>query len=155
MIGVSIFGIMKKLRLDNKIRKACQGRARGFTMIEVVIAIALIGLIAVAVMSALATASIALIIADERATAESLARSQMEYVKNSPYDDANDPPEYSPDLASVPGGYYIDIEAVRLDPYGDGTDEDDGIQKITVTVSRDDKVIVTLEGYKRGTEEEE
>ena len=67
---------MKKLRLDSKIRKACQGSSRGFTMIEVVIAIALIGIIGVAVLNALSTASMALIIADERATAESLARSQ-------------------------------------------------------------------------------
>ena len=149
-IGVSIFGIMKKLRLDNKIRKACQGRARGFTMIEVVIAIALIGLIAVAVMSALATASIALIIADERATAESLARSQLEYVKNSPYDETNNPPEYSPDLTAVPDGYDVDIDAIRLNPDPDNPPEDDdGIQKITVTVSRDGEVKVTLEGYKR------
>ena len=143
---------MKKLRLNSKIRKACQGRARGFTMVEVVIAIALIGIIGVAVLSALATASMALIIADERATAESLARSQMEYVKdnnNSPYDDINDPLEYSPDLASVPDGYYIDIEAVRLDPEDDGYDDDDGIQKITVTVSRDGEAIVTLEDFKR------
>ena len=141
---------MKKLRLDSKIRKACQGNSRGFTMIEVVIAIALIGLIGVAVLSALSTASMALIIADERATAESLARSQMEYVKNSPYDNVNDPPEYFPDLGAVPDGYDIDIEAVRLDPEGDGTeDDDDGIQKITVTVSRDGEVKVTLEDYKR------
>ena len=142
---------MKRVRPDSKIRKACQGNSRGFTMIEVVIAIALIGLIGVAVLSALSTASMALIIADERATAESLARSQMEYIKdnnNSLYD-TNDPPEYSPDLASVPDGYYIDIEAVRLDPEGDGYDDDDGIQKITVTVSRDGEVVVTLEDFKR------
>ena len=121
-------------------------------MIEVVIAIALIGIIAVAILSSLSTASIALIIADERATAESLARSQMEYVKNSPYDDTNNPLEYSPDLAAVPDGYYIDIEAVRLDPEGDGNEDDDGIQKITVIVSRDDKIIVTLVDYKRNPE---
>ena len=121
-------------------------------MIEVVIAIALIGVIAVAILSSLSTASMALIIADERATAESLARSQMEYIKNnenSPYDDTNDPPEYSPDLGAVPDGYDIDIEAVRLDPEGDGTGDDDGIQKITVIVSRDGEVKVTLEDYKR------
>ena len=131
---------MKKLRLDSKIRKACQGSSRGFTMIEVVIAIALIGIIGVAVLSALSTASMALIIADERATAESLARSQMEYVKNSPYDDTSDPLEYSPDQGAVPEGYNIYIEAVRLDPEDDGDEDDDGIQKITVTVSRDGEV---------------
>ena len=148
---------MKKLRLDSKIRKACQGSSRGFTMIEVVIAIALIGLIGVAVLSALSTASIALIIADERATAESLARSQMEYVRNenTSYDDVLESghPQYSldPDI-DIPDGYDIDIEAVRLDPEDDGYDDDDGIQKITVTVSRDGEVKVTLENFKRNPE---
>jgi len=141
---------MKKLRLDSKIRKACQGSSRGFTMIEVVIAIALIGIIGVAVLSALSTASMALIIADERATAESLARSQMEYVKNSPYDNVNDPPEYLPDPGADPEGYDIVITAERLNPDPDNPPEDDdGIQKITVTVSRDGEVKVTLEDYKR------
>ena len=145
---------MKKLRLNSKVRKACQGGSRGFSMIEVVIAIALLGMIAVAVLSALSTASMALIIADERATVESLARSQMEYVKNSDYDDVLESghPQYDPDLGAVPDGYDIDIEAVRLDPEGDGTDDDDGIQKITVTVSRDGEVKATLEDYKRNPE---
>ena len=142
---------MKKLRLSSQVRKACQGGSRGFSMIEIVIAIALIGVIAVAVLSALSTASMALIIADERATAESLARSQLEYTKNDDYDNINYPdPEYSldPDI-DIPDGYNINIEAVRLDPEEDGTDDDDGIQKITVTVSRDGEVLVTLEDYKR------
>ncbi len=53
---------------------------RGFTLIEVMIAVALMGIIGIALLSGLATASRALFVADERATAESLARSQMEYV---------------------------------------------------------------------------
>jgi len=54
---------------------------RGFTFVEVVIALAILGVIAAGFLMALATASKAIIIADERTTAESLARSQMEYVK--------------------------------------------------------------------------
>jgi prepilin-type N-terminal cleavage/methylation domain-containing protein len=150
VIGVSIFGIMKKLRLNNKVRKACQGSSRGFGMIEIVIAIALIGVIAVAVLSALATASMALIIADERATAESLARSQIEYVKDNnenPYD-FDDPQSYEqPDVESLDHpGYFISVSAEPL------RNPDDGIQKITVTVSRDGEVKVTLEDYKRNPE---
>jgi len=63
---------------------------RGFTLIEVLIAVALLSIIAVAFLSGLATASKALFIADERATAESLARSQMEYAKNQDYITAAD-----------------------------------------------------------------
>ena len=138
---------MKKLRLDSKIRKACQGSSRGFTMIEVVIAIALIGIIGVAVLSALSTASMALIIADERATAESLARSQLEYVKDNnknPYE-IEDPQSYEQTDVESPDhpGYFISVSAEPLH------DPDDGIQKITVTVSRDGEVKVTLEDFKR------
>lgn len=129
---------MKRPRLSNRIRRALPGHSRGFALIEVVIAIALMGMIGITILSALSTATLALIIADQRATAESLARSQMEYVKNSDsvgYDEVNDPPQYSPDWTGVPDGYDIDIAAVRLDPEDDGLGDDDGIQEITVTVT--------------------
>ncbi len=61
---------------------------KGFSLIEVVIAIALLGIVAVAFLGALATGSRVIFIADERATAESLARTQMEYVRNQDYSDA-------------------------------------------------------------------
>jgi len=147
---------MKTVKLSNKARRAWQGRSRGFSMLEVVIAICLLGIIAISVLSALSTASATLIIADRRATAESLARTQMEYVKHSDYDDVNDPPEYSPDLSTVPDGYYINIEAVRLDQ-DENPNDDDGIQLITVTVTyyilgaehKEVERQFTLEGYKR------
>ena len=121
---------------------------KGFTLIEVIIAMALLGIIAIAFLGALATASNAIIIADERATAESLARSQMEYVKNQDYDGVNNPPQYTL-LSDTPADYTIVIDAVRLDPNGDGTDNDDGIQKITVTVDHLEKPeVITLEDYK-------
>ena len=121
---------------------------KGFTLIEVIIAMALLGIIAIAFLGGLATASKAIIIADERATAESLARSQMEYVKNQDYDGVNNPPQYTL-LSDTPADYTIVIDAVRLDPNGDGTDNDDGIQKITVTVDHLEKPeVITLEDYK-------
>ena len=121
---------------------------RGFSLIEVIIALALLGIIAVAFLTALSTASKALFIADERTTAESLARSQMEYVKNQVYDDINNPPEYTL-VSDISEGYDIDISAERLDPNNDGIENDDGIQKITVTISHHDKPeVVILEGYK-------
>ena len=73
---------MKRVKLNSKARKAFRGRSRGLSMLEVVIAIGLLGIIAVSILTALLTASAALVIADRRATADSLARSQMEYVKN-------------------------------------------------------------------------
>jgi prepilin-type N-terminal cleavage/methylation domain-containing protein len=55
---------------------------KGFGIVEVLIAIALLAIISIAFFNALSTTSKALFTTDERATAESLAKSQMEYVKN-------------------------------------------------------------------------
>ncbi|MDH4299720.1 MAG: type II secretion system GspH family protein [Dehalococcoidia bacterium] len=76
---------MKTVGLVSRTRKALRGRSRGFTLIEVVIAMLLLGMIGVAVLTSLSYASTILIIADRRATAESLAKTQMEYVKNQEY----------------------------------------------------------------------
>ena len=60
-------------------------RESGITLIETVVALAILGAIAVIFLSGLATASKAAFIADEQATAESLAQSQMEWIKNASY----------------------------------------------------------------------
>ncbi len=130
---------------------------KGFSLIEVMIAIALLGIIGVAILGGLATASKAMFVADERATAESLARSQMEYVKNELYIDySEDSHDVYDEIMSPPAGYSIDSTAV---PFNAGTgasytetggifDYDDGIQEIIVTVKHDGITIITLEGYK-------
>jgi len=144
---------MKKLRLSSKVRKAFRGGSRGFSMLEVVIAIALLGIIAVSVLAALQTAALALISADRRATAESLARTQMEWVRYSDYDDVLEEghPEYSLDSqiqSTLPPDFSVVTTAIRLNKDVDPND-DDGIQQITVTVSHQDRVVVTLEDFKR------
>ena len=159
---------MKRVRLNNRARRAFRGSSRGFTLIEVVIAIALLGIIGAAVLSALSTASLALINADKRATSESLARSQMEYVKTKPYSGA--PTEgvgnYAKTTDDIPNGYTIwsvsrngtivnggPSDPVIGIPWDSGNNtaayEDKGLQKITVIVKFDDEVLVTLEDYKR------
>jgi hypothetical protein len=40
------------------------------------------------------------------------------------------------------------VAAQRLDPKGDGVDNDDGIQRITVTVTHNGELAFTLVGYK-------
>ncbi len=99
---------MKKVRLNSKVRKAYRGRSRGFTMIEVVIAMLLLGIIGVAVLTSLSYASTVLIMTDRRATAESLAKTQMEYVKSQNYTSA--PTEgvanYTK-ITDIPVGYTI------------------------------------------------
>ena len=135
---------------------------RGFSIVEVLVALALLGIIAVAFLGAMATASKAIFIADERATAESLARSQMEYVKNQSYSTINvdwyytvtdsgrsssDPPDWwdannPPLLSGNYAGYSVEVSA-------DEDDDNVGIQKITVTVGHLSKPeVIILEGYK-------
>ena len=55
-------GKMKRVKLGSQARKAFQGSSRGFSLIEVAIAIALIGILAVAIMGALSYASTVLIL---------------------------------------------------------------------------------------------
>jgi len=118
-------------------------RESGLTLIETVVALAIIGVIAVAFLSGLATTSKAAFIADEQTTAESLARSQMEWAKKVDY--VYDATEYSP--APIPSGKdYINYSAViTAEPL---RAPDDGIQKITVTIKHSDKGVIRLEGYK-------
>ena len=128
---------------------------KGFSLLEVVIAMLLLGIVGAAFLGGLATASRGIFYADERATAESLARTQMEYIRTQEYDGTNDPPQYAELPGSdVPDGYEIEVSAERLDR-GDGTANDTGIQKITVTVyfpSYDATEcpgrMVVLEGYR-------
>jgi len=109
---------------------------KGTTLIEVLIAIAILGMIAVPFLTALSTSSRALIIADERTTAESLVRSEIEYVKSQEYD-ANG--TYA-EIADVPVGYNVYlVNVTELMP---------GLQEITVTVERDAEVVLTTITYK-------
>ena len=58
---------------------------RGFALIETLVALALLGIIAVVFLGGIGTATKATIVADEQTTAESLARSEIEYAKNCTY----------------------------------------------------------------------
>ena len=136
---------MKRLRLSNKVRTAFQGRSRGLTLVELVIAIALIGIIAVALLGGLSNAIMALHFADVQATAESLARSEMEYERTQLYEDA----PWGPEDLNPPGfdAYTVTRSAKPLN------EPDEGIQEITIEVFHrgrsDDEPVITLVGYKR------
>lgn len=111
---------------------------KGFSLIEVLISVAIIGLVASTFLGALSTSSRALFITDERTTAKNIAESQLEYVKNLEYDpdgiyNPDDiPPEYP--------GYSATINTVSL--------RDGNIQEISVTVDHHGNPVITLTGYK-------
>jgi prepilin-type N-terminal cleavage/methylation domain-containing protein len=160
---------MKKLRLDSQARKAFPGSSRGLTMIEVLVAIAILGIITITFLSALSTASLSVGLADERTVAESLARKQMEYVKNQGYNSAsvlnNNKPTYQK-ISDIPEGYSIwsvnrngtvvaDIVGIPWDSKSNKpVDKDIGIQKIALVIKdkdkenpAQDKVIYTFINY--------
>ena len=118
-------------------------RESGVTLLETVVALAILGTIAVTFLGGLVTTSKAAFTVDERATAESLAQSQMEWAQNANYTD--NATQYS--LAPIPTGTdYINYSAnITAEPLNT---PDDGIQKITVTVRRSGKQVFTLESYK-------
>lgn len=144
---------------------------KGFTLVEVIIGLAILGLIAIAILAGLAIGSRAIITADEKATAESLARSQMEYIKNQPYQEA--PPYVAGDIDTGQVTYEIidtddytmcsiyvnsvnELDTICNAVYGIPWDSqedhhvyiDVGIQKITLILKHGNKIVFTLEDYK-------
>jgi len=125
---------------------------KGQTLIEVLIAIAILGMIAVPFLTALSTSSRGIIVADERTTAESLVRSEMEYVKNCDYNFTGFSYEIPPTANNTPwgglhalddyyadAGYSVNVTGVPIDLY---------IQNITVRVYHGNESVLTTSTYK-------
>jgi len=159
---------MKEVRLNRKLGKALGGDSAGFTLIEVLIALALFAIIAIVFAGGLSTASKAVTIADIRTRAESLARTQMESVKEQDYVEAPDGgvQNYTK-ISDIPEGYSIcclnrasppsvvncgpsdPVLGIPWDSETDtAVDEDNDLQKITLVIKHEDREIITLEGYK-------
>lgn len=126
-----------------RIRRLLQGRSKGLTLVEIVIAMALIAIIGVGFLGGLSQAMFSLHIADVRTTAESLARSEMEAIKSEPYR----PAPWDGDPEKKFEGYTITASAEALDD--PETPEKENLQEITVTVTHHDRgLVVTLIGYR-------
>ena len=114
----------------------------GVTFIETLIALAVLGLVAVAFLGGMTTATKATIIADEQATAESLIRSELEYVRNCAYQYGVS--EYPVDpLLTIPESWVVTppvVEPLHA--------TDDGIQKVTAKVEHSGEVVLVVEDYK-------
>jgi len=108
---------------------------RGASLVETVIALALLGIFGATLLGALGTSSGARVIADEHTSGRILAESQMEYLREQPFASVYDPPPIPQDYA----GYTttVAVEALR-----------NSIQEITITVFRRDREVASLQSYK-------
>jgi prepilin-type N-terminal cleavage/methylation domain-containing protein len=121
---------------------------KGLTLIEILVALGILAAVAVVFLMGMSTSSKAVMTSQVRVTIESLAKSQLEYIKSLPYNES-DPPVYGIDpTLSIPANYNVSSTAERMDPKDDGLDTDDGLQKITVTVTRTNGSSIIIEGYK-------
>jgi len=131
---------------------------KGFTLIDTLVALGLMGIIAVGLLSGLSTTFRAGGISQERVAAESLAKSQWEYIKAQDYipiaEYNPDDPEKRYELIDIPDdlvvkGYVIEIGTPEtiISP---GDNEKFELQGITVVIKRDDKQLLMMSDYRVG-----
>ncbi len=111
---------------------------KGLTMLEGLISIGILGAVVILMIFAMSGGALAVNENSEEMTVQSLARNQMEYIKNlaynseaSTYPTINTPPEYSitVSVTSVP-------------------DTNDNIQKVTANFYRNSELLMTISDYK-------
>lgn len=115
---------------------------RGFILIENIVALAILGTVGLALLSGMATSTRATIITNEQATAESLVRSELEYVKEYAYQTYPGTYPVDPDL-DIPAGWTLPSPSTAIIHA-----TDDGIQKVTVTAQRNGKTVLSVYIYK-------
>jgi len=122
---------------------------RGAILVEELVTVAVIGLGLSILVAMIATGAIGVRIIDDQVKAEFIARSQLELIKDAPYEaDPVSSPYPTPLL--VPG--YSSALTIR---YWDASTtsfttavRNDGLQELTVTVSRNGSQLVSLTGFK-------
>ena len=115
---------------------------KGISLIETAVALAILGIVAVAFLGGIGTSHKATSINNEQTTAESLVISEIEYVKGCTYQYAAS--EYPVDPAlDIPAGWSVPPPTVELVHA-----TDDGIQKVTVKAERNGKEILSVSMYK-------
>jgi prepilin-type N-terminal cleavage/methylation domain-containing protein len=129
-------------------------KENGFTLIEILVALTIIGIVAVGFLSAMTTSSRAAIKADQMDTARTLAQSVMEYIKEQKYASSyvlpsamfgSDSNEFLDYPGYTAGAIYTD--AWRIVP-ATPSERDSLIQTITVTIYFGGKSVATLEDCK-------
>jgi prepilin-type N-terminal cleavage/methylation domain-containing protein len=108
---------------------------KGISLLETLVAVAILGIISVAFLSALATTSTARATNEERTSAKILAESIIENIKTE-----NFSASYEPAIPPEFPGYTASVTTA--------SERNGNIQKITVTISHQSHQVLTLESYK-------
>jgi len=129
---------------------------RGFTLPEALISWFIFSAVTVIFAAALGTNFKVLLVADQRTTAETLARAQLEAINNAPYDFT--PPYEYDKITGIPYGYVINsngadanhISVTLINPETGAVSATDlGVQKVTCSVTCPGGQFITVEAYKR------
>ena len=121
----------------------------GFTLIETVIAVGILGLIGAGILTALNTNSRATRVLDEQVVAANLAATYLESIKEFPY--GHTYPNAGDDI-TIPTQYSV---AIDIKCSSDGTtfapstgSENETLQKVTISVSHGEKPVLSICTYR-------
>jgi prepilin-type N-terminal cleavage/methylation domain-containing protein len=106
---------------------------KGISLLETILALAILGIISASFLGGTAATSTARVTADERASGKILAESLMEGIKKDTYDAS-----YNVTVPSEFAGYSANISV----------DENFNIQDITISIFRRGREVYSLESYK-------
>ena len=129
-------------------------KQKGFTLIETLVGIAIFAAIGVALMSGLSTGYKSLDISQEKTYAESLAKSQVEYIKSQDYISVVNYPTGGPyEVIDIPAhlagaGYVVEISSPEI--VGVAGVSGFELQSITVKVKRHGRVKLNITFYRTG-----
>ena len=133
----------------NKLKMSSE---EGFSLIEVLVATTLLAICAIGLLVVLSHTTTLLLRINLQESARNLATAQLEYIKSQAYDSTTADASLTylkNDELDIEYGLNTVVTGVeRIHPIGSEQTEDEGVQKITITVLQGSNSLTTLEGYK-------